>query len=328
MAIDAKQSFLNQVKEKCADKLTVVAMEEVLKNLGDVLEFFKIEETNRVEWKMDDDDLLSSFIAGLSVSGRRPNTLNHYTYMIGRFMKFVQVPTRSVNVYHIREYFASEKRRGLQDSSIEGMRQILSSYFGWLFREGLIEKNPMVNIDPIKKKKKKKDTYSEIDIDRLYRYCTTLRDRVIVHFLYSTGCRISEMTELNRDMVDTKSLECVVNGKGGKERTVYLDPVTGSLLEEYLKTRKDSDDALFVRMRGGRLSPGGVRYMLKELGKAAGVYHVHPHKFRRTLATTMARNGMQIENIAAILGHEKIDTTMEYVVLNKEDIKQSYRRYA
>jgi site-specific recombinase XerD len=136
------------------------------------------------------------------------------------------------------------------------------------------------------------------------------------------------MTGLNRDAVNFESLECVVHGKGNKERTAYMSEVAGMLLQEYLASRKDFNQALFVGQRKERLQPGGVRAMLKVLAKEVGVDHVHPHKFRRTLATDLARHGMPIQEIANILGHEKIDTTMKYVVLNKEDIKTSYRRYA
>ena len=205
---------------------------------------------------------------------------------------------------------------------------MLSSYFGWLFRESLIEKNPIVNVGTIKVPKRQKKIYTEIDLEKLNQCCRTIRDRAIIHFLSSTGCRISEMTELDRDSVNLDALECVVHGKGDKERTVYLSPVAGMLLRKYLDERTDECAALFAGKGGRRLEPGGVRYMLKQLGEQAGVDHVHPHKFRRTLATELSRHGMPIQEVANVLGHEKLDTTMQYVVLNKEDTKSDYRRYA
>jgi site-specific recombinase XerD len=212
---------------------------------------------------------------------------------------------------------------------LEGNRTVLSSYFSWLFREGLIEKNPITNVGVIKVPKKQKKTYSDIDFEKLNQCCETIRDRAIIHFLRSTGCRISEMCGLDRDMVDLEALECVVHGKGNKDRTVYLDPVAGMVLNEYLKQRTDTSPALFAVMRGQeRIQPNGVRVMLKKLGRIAGVDHVHPHKFRRTLATDLARHGMPIQEVANLLGHEKLDTTMRYVVLNKEEMKHNYRRYA
>jgi site-specific recombinase XerD len=286
-----------------------------------------MEELQRISVDQE-DDLLDSFVASMQVQGRSQKTIERYTYVIGRFMKFAKTPTRQINVYHIRNWIAAEKARGIQDSTLEGNRQVLSSYFGWLFRESLIEKNPVVNVGVIKVPKKQKRTYSDVDIEKLNRHCETIRDRAIVNFLRSTGCRISEMTGLNRDAVDLEALECVVHGKGNKERTVYMDAVAGMILGEYLKSRKDTCEALFAGKGGERLQPGGVRCMLKKLGAAAGVDHVHPHKFRRTQATRLARHGMPIQEVSAFLGHEKIDTTMRYVNVNHEDTKHDFRRYA
>ena len=328
MAINAKQTMLSQIENGCADIVTARDMPRILKVINDVLEGFSVTQTAREEWSAGEDDLLSSFVASLKISGRSDKTIARYTYVIGRFMAFAKVRTRSVNVYHIRLWLAAEKERGIQDSTLEGSRQVLSSYFGWLHREGLIERNPMGNVGTIKVPKKLKKTYSGVDLEKLNQACECIRDRAILHFLRATGCRISEMTGLNRDAVDLERLECVVHGKGNKERKVYLDDVAGEILREYLISRDDHEEALFIGRRMERLKPGGVRIMLNKLGKAAGVEHVHPHKFRRTKATELTRHGMQIQEVAALLGHDKLDTTMRYVVLNNDDIKSSYRRYA
>ena len=136
------------------------------------------------------------------------------------------------------------------------------------------------------------------------------------------------MTSLNRGDVDLTRLECTVLGKGNKQRTVYFGPVAGMVIREYLEERKDSDPALFIGKFGERLQPGGVRTMLKRIGSEAGVEHVHPHKFRRTRATTLIRHGMAVQDVAAILGHEKIDTTMKSVVMDQKQVKSAYERYA
>lgn len=328
MAIDAKQTMLSQIENGCADIVTARDMPRILKVINDVLEGFSVTQTVREEWTAGEDDLLSSFVASLKISGRSDKTIARYTYVIGRFMAFAKVRTRSVNVYHIRLWLAAEKERGIQDSTLEGSRQVLSSYFGWLHREGLIERNPMGNVGTIKVPKKLKKTYSGVDLEKLNQACECIRDRAILHFLRATGCRISEMTGLNRDAVNLAAGEVVVYGKGGKERTVYMDDVAVMLLRKYLEERNDNSEILFTGRRGERLRPGGVRIMLNKIGEAAGVEHVHPHKFRRTLATEMSRRGIPLQEVANILGHEKIDTTMRYVVLNKDDIKSSYRRFA
>lgn len=328
MAIDAKQSFLNLVESKGSELLTVADMSRLMGMISDVLENYDMRELRTDRWDMTEDDLLDSFIASLKIQGRSEKTIERYKFIIGKFMKSVNMNTRRVNVYHIRNWIASEKERGIQDSTLEGNRQVLSSYFGWLHREGLIDKNPIVNVGTIKVPKKQKKIYSETDLARLDRECETQRDRAIVHFLRATGCRISEMTQLNRDSVNYEKMECTVHGKGDKERVVYLDEVARMHLVEYMEMRKDVSDALFVGCRQERLQPGGVRCMLKQLGARAGVDHVHPHKFRRTLATEMSRHGMQIQKVATILGHEKLDTTMRYVINNNEDTHADYRRYA
>ena len=330
--IDAKMSFIRQLEKQCADKLTVADMGSLLQTVSDVLQNFRMEELQGME--MVSHEMLQSFIASLQVQGRSDKTIIRYRYVIGKFLEYAKTSERNITIYHLRNWFAQEKARGIQESSLEGNREVLSSYFGWLFREGLIEKNPMINFGVIKVIKKKKKIYSEIDIEKLNKACETtneaerLRDRAIIAFLKATGCRISEMTGLDREAVNLDKLECVVHGKGKKDRTVYMDPVTGMLIKEYLDSRKDSGDALFVGKGGRRLEPGGVRCMLKKLGAIAGVDHVHPHKFRRTLATGLAKHGMPIQEVASILGHEKLDTTMKYVNIDQEDTKHDYRRFA
>ena len=327
MAIEAKVDFMNRLESRLADELTAAAMAKTLAAVAEVMDHYQITaaETDEADFG---DDLLEAFTDAMKVQGRTQKTIDRYVYVIRRMMDFVKVPTRRITVYHLRGYLSAEKERGISEQTLEGCREVFSAYFNWLQREDLIQKNPTANLGVIKVPIVTKKTYSEVDFEKLNQECRSIRDRAIIHFLSSTGCRISEMTGLNRDQVDLKAMECIVHGKGNKERTVYLDEVAGMLLGQYLETRKDSEPALFIGRGNRRLLPGGVRAMLKKLGIAAEVDHVHPHKFRRTLATNMARHGMPVQEVAAILGHEKIDTTMKYVVLNKDDIKSSYRRYA
>ncbi len=326
MAIDAKVSFLNQLEKKLADKLTVDNMNALLRTASDVLEGFEMRET---AWQDDhEDDLLQSFVDAMKVQGRSQKTIDRYVYVIGRLMEYVKVPTRRVTVYHIRSYISAEKERGIKDSTLEGLREVFSAYFNWLQRESLIEKNPTANLGTFKTEKVEKLIFSEIDMAKLDSGCKTIRDKALIQFLASTGCRISEVTGLDWESINFNERECIVHGKGNKQRTVYMSAVASMYLQEYLLSRKDNDPALFLNCQGSRIAPGGVRTMLNELAERTGVEHVHPHKFRRTLATELARRGMPIQEIAKILGHESIETTMQYVVLNKDDIKTSYRRYA
>ena len=305
--------------------LTVEQSERLEKECYSLLDDFNVSEVIRDDGP---DDLLDSYVSAMQVECRSQKTIDRYIYIIGKLMAFAKVSTRRISVYHLRAFLAYEKGRGICENTLEGYREIFSAYFNWLQRESLIDKNPCVNLGVIKVPKKEKRTYTDADMERLNRCCTSLRDRAILHFLRSTGCRISEVTELNRDVINMEALECVVHGKGNKERKVYLDEVAGMVLAEYMETREDDNNALFIGRRGERLTPNGIRIMLKVLAEKAGVDHVHPHKFRRTLATNLTRHGMPIQEVANILGHEKLDTTMKYVVLDNQITKAQYRRFA
>ena len=330
MPIEAKISLMNKTEKGLSSQVTVDNMNTMLRILADTLQEYDVFELN--QQAVQSDDLLECYLEALKVEGRSPKTLERYEYVIRRLMDSVKVPTRQVTVYHVRSYLSAEQKRGICEGTLDNLRQVFSAYFGWLHREGLIERDPTGNLDPIKCAKKRKQIYSPIDIEKLNEMCGkmrySIRNRALVSFLRSTGCRISEVTELNRDDINLQTLEVVVTGKGDKQRKVYMDEVSGMLLKAYLESRKDDNEALFAGARGERLMPNGVRSMLKDLAKLAGVEHVHPHKFRRTLATNLNRRGMPIQEVAAILGHEKLDTTMKYIVLDKSQVKNSYRKFA
>lgn len=326
MAIEAKVTLLRSMEHQLSTMITAADMTRVLSALADQLANYDVEQMDDGAVKVD--DLLDAYTAAMTIQGRSEKTIERYRYIIRRMMAVVKAPTREITVYHLRSYLAREKARGISDTTLEGVRQVFSAYFNWLQREGLIDANPTANLGAIKCAKKLKATYSEIDLERLKFFCKTVRDRAIVSFLLSTGCRISEMTQLNREDIDFANLECTVLGKGNKERTVYLDPVAGMHIREYLLGRSDDHPALFIGKGTQRISAQGVRAMLKRLERITAVEHVHPHKFRRTLATNLIRHGMPIQEVAAILGHDKLDTTMQYVVLDNTDIKNSYRKYA
>jgi len=326
MAIDAKKSFLGQL-EKCMDAFVPAdIVRKITATAADLLCKFDMSELQT--YRVESDDFLAEYIAAMKVQGRSAKTIKRYKYVIERFMKTVGIPCREITVHHLRNYFTMERNRGISDNTLEGLRQVFSAYFRWLKNEELIDKNPTINLHKIKKAKKKKEILSESDIEKLYRACNNPRDMAIISFLETTGCRISEMTELTRFDVNISSKECVVYGKGGKERTVYFGDVTAMYLKEYFDKRKDGCEALFSNRFGKPFQPDGVRVMLNKLAKAAGVKHVHPHKFRRTLATNFAKHGMPVQEIAVILGHDKIDTTMQYVMLDQDDTRNSYRKYA
>ena len=327
MAIDAKVSFMNQLQNRLSDFVPINTMTKILAAFSDISERFDMREMDEDE---EQDDLLDCFLNAMAVQGRSEQTIDNYRRVLTMMMKAVNVKTRKITVYHLRQYITGLKERGIKDSTREGYRQVCSSYFGWLHREGLIEKNPVSNLGTIKVGKHQKETFSQTDLVKMQDACKSIRDRAIVAFLSSTGCRVGELVSLDRDALkfNQDGAECVVHGKGNKERKVYLSAVAAMLVRRYLAERKDDHPALFVNRYMERFQTNGIRDFLTRLEEASGVHHIHPHKFRRTLATEMSRKGMPIQEVAKILGHDNLETTMEYVQLSDEDTKQSYRRYA
>lgn len=332
MAIEAKVSFLNQFEKLLSEEIPAGFASRVLSLASDALESFTMQEDAKSE--DEQDDLLECYLSALKVESKSPETLNLYSYVLNKVFSDLKVSVRKATVYHLRTFLAKEQDRGLADKTIRNYRSILCSFYNWLQREGLIDRNPTANLGVVKCAQKTKQTYTSVDKTSLADSCTKglfmfdVRNRAIVEFLASSGCRISEMLRrLNRDAVDLSSLECVVHGKGAKDRKIYLDPVCGVKLKEYLDSRTDDNDALFVNRNNQRFKAGGVRRMLNKLAEEAGVEHVHPHKFRRTLATDLTRRGMPVQEVARILGHSKLDTTMQYVVMNDEEVRNSYRKY-
>ena len=326
MSIAARQVFLKDTERAFGAVLTVDLMSQIMPLLGEALAGFEIEQL--IDASDSGTDFLQAFLDAKAIEGRSEKTLERYKYLINRFLEESKTPTMKITVYHLRQFLMTEKKRGIADRTLEGYRSVFSSYFGWLHKEGLIPQNPCANLGAIKCAKLVKEPYSPTDIERLKEACRSLRDKAIVAFLLSTGCRISEVCALDRDDINASAYECTVLGKGNKERIVYLDSVAMMLLQRYLATRKDMNGALFVGQRGERLQPGGVRFMLKQLEARTGVQNVHPHRFRRTLATNLILHGMPIQEVSLILGHDKIDTTMRYIYTDQSNVKHSYQKYA
>lgn len=326
MSIESKQMLLNEIEDRLSDKLTAKDLKIFMQGASALLAEYDVEY--HAKDSRGSEDFLKAFIDAKKIEGRSQKTLDRYVYLLRRMFKEIGVPVPEITTYHLRSYLMDAKERGLGDKTIEGERTVMSSFFGWIWKEGLISKNPCANIGAIKCAKKIRHPYSDVEIERLKEACEDLRDKVIISFLLSTGCRISEVCNLDREDVDFENLECQVLGKGNKERTVYIDDVTAMLLRRYLKSRRDLMPALFVGKGTERMTPGGVRFMLKRLEEKTGVENVHPHRFRRTLATNLINHGMPIQEVAAILGHDKLDTTMKYVFIEKTNVKNAYRKYA
>lgn len=325
MAIEAKLDLMHSIEARLANVLTAHDMSVTMAVIRDELSACTIdipEQSGSL-----DGDLLSAFLSAKAIEGRSPKTLERYRYVLMRAFHQMNVSERRTTVFHLRGYLMQERQRGISDMTLEGYRSIFSSYFTWLQQEALLTHNPCVNLGPIRCPKVMRLPYTDVEIERMKEMCRSIRDKALICFLLSTGCRISEVVALNREDIDWQGMQCKVRGKGDKERIVYLDNIARMNLLRYESARTDASPALFVGKGSSRMTPGGIRWMLKKVGKAATVENVHPHRFRRTLATNLINRGMKIQEVARVLGHDKLDTTMRYVYIDDKDVQVSYRKY-
>lgn len=328
MSVLDKQTFAAELRGRLSSKLTAKDIDAVVDELVNQMAYYEVERRADDASQQDFGEFVKLFTDTKRIEGRSEKTLDRYVYILKRFRENDNTPIRDITVFNIRKFLAKEKARGISDRTLQGYRDVFSSFFGWIHREGLVQNNPCANLMPIKCRKEIRKPYTDVDIERLKEACTSIRDKAIIAFLMSTGCRISEVCNLNKDDIDFVNLECTVLGKGNKERTVYLSEIAAMQLKNYLATRKDKSAALFIGKGTERLKPGGVRKQLNKIADIAGVENVHPHRFRRTLATNLINHGMAIQEVAAVLGHDKIDTTMTYVYIDKVNVKNSYKRYS
>ena len=245
-------------------------------------------------------------------------------------LESVGKPAHQIVTDDLRKYLSDyQSIRGASKVTIDNIRRILGSFFAWLEDEDYILKSPVRRIHKVKTTKVVKDTYSDEALEKMRDNSRSLRDLAIIDILASTGMRVGELVQLNREDINFEERECVVLGKGNKERMVYFDARTKIHLQNYLDSRSDGSSALFVGLRAphNRLSIGGVESMLRELGKVLSIPKVHPHKFRRTLATTAIDKGMPIEQVQQLLGHQRIDTTLRYAMVKQQNVKQAHRRF-
>ena len=273
---------------------------------------------------------LGTFLVRKRVEGRSERTLGLYNLHLRRMLQCLNKPVQEITEGDLFLYIERYKRqRQVSGVYLDSIRLVFSSFFGWLNAKGYIRKNPAAGLDPIKTEKRIKKPLSDIELEKLRRKCGLERDLALIEFLYSTGVRVSELVALNRQDIDFVSMDVIVYGKGAKERETYLTAASCMHLKEYLDSRKDDNEALFVSLRAPhkRLTVSGVEEILRRLGRCTGIEKVHPHRFRRTMATNILNKGMPIEEVKEILGHVKLDTTMIYCQVGRENVKHSHRKY-
>ena len=316
-------------------------LQEMLKYLNNV-QSTKLQEVLHntftryevVESKQQDDNLernyLELFLAAKRIEGCSDKSLKYYKATIERMLNAISKSVNHIETDDIRNYLIKYQEQNKSSKvTIDNIRRILSSFFSWLEEEDYILKSPVRRIHKVRTGSNIKETYSDEVMELMRDNCSELRDLAIIDMLASTGVRVGEMVLLNRTDVDFNERECIVFGKGNKARVVYFDARTKIHLQNYLKSRSDNNLVLFVSLKAphNRLQIGGVEARLRRLGKLLGIHKVHPHKFRRTLATMAIDKGMPIEQLQQLLGHKKIDTTLQYAMVKQSNVKISHQRY-
>lgn len=317
-----------------AIKYILVDMDEYLtanqsQKLQRVLISRLTDQTKSVS-SVSNSNYLAMFLNAKKIEGCSERTLVYYKNTVEKLLDGITDPIRKVTTDDIREYLANYQ--GLNDCSkttIDNIRRNISSFFTWLEEEDYIIKSPMRRIHKIKSTKTVKEVISDEEIEKMRDKCKNLRDLAIIDLLYSTGIRIGELVRLNVDDIDFEERECIVFGKGDKERRVYFDAKTKIHLMGYINSRSDANPALFVTLDApyDRLQISGVEIHLRRLGRELGINKVHPHKFRRTMATRAIDKGMSIEQVQKLLGHSQIDTTMRYAIVNQTNVKVAHRKF-
>ena len=285
---------------------------------------------NKKQENNSEQNYMELFLSAKRIEGCSEKSLKYYKSTIETMLNKLQKDVKRIVTDDIRRYLTEyQEKKKSSKVTIDNIRRIFSSFFSWLEDEDYILKSPVRRIHKVKTGTNIKETYSDEALELMRDKCTQLRDLAIIDMLASTGMRVGEMVLLNRNDIDFNERECIVFGKGGKERVVYFDARTKIHLQNYLKSRTDDNSALFVSLKSPheRLKIGGVEVRLREYGKKLGLQKVHPHKFRRTLATMAIDKGMPIEQLQQLLGHRKIDTTLQYAMVKQSNVKIAHRKY-
>ncbi len=324
-----KEQIINNVLSAMQGVLDCRQMKLLKVSLQEQLQGVRISQT---ETPNAEDNLLvlDSFISAKRIEGCSERSMRYYRTTIEQFLTAVCLPITQINTAQIREYlvrYQSERQCG--KVTIDNMRRILSSFFAWLEDEDYIVKSPVRRIHKVKTDSLVRETLSDEQLEQMRDKCDNLRDLAMLDLLASTGMRVGELVRLNRADLNLQERQCVVFGKGNKERIVYFNARAKIHIEAYLRERTDSNLALFVSLNAPyrRLQISGVERRLKVLGRSADIERVHPHKFRRTLATMAIDKGMPIEQVQKLLGHVRIDTTLHYAMVSQQNVKMSHRKY-
>ncbi len=324
-----KQNLINDVIQGMIPFLNNAQAEKLQMVLQHTLFNYEIVESENKD-NSSEQNLVELFLSAKRIEGCSEKSLKYYNATIQALLDGIGKPIKHIQTDDIRNYLTEyQTRKKSSRVTIDNIRRILSSFFSWLEDEDYILKSPVRRIHKVKTASNIKETYSDEELELMRDNCKEIRDLAMIDMLASTGMRVGEMVLLNKADINFNERECIVFGKGDKERIVYFDARTKIHLKEYLQSRNDDNPALFVSLKAPskRISIGGVEVRLRKFGKQLGLQKVHPHKFRRTLATMAIDKGMPIEQLQQLLGHRRIDTTLQYAMVKQSNVKMAHRKY-
>ena len=329
-----KEEMILTITNEMSNNLTNYQL-ELLKNVL-IIQFQNIEitvltdEIKKKEEQNTNEKFINSFLSAKEIEGCSQRTISYYKENIQRLISKLEKPIKGITTEDIRNYLSNYKETNNCGSvTIDNIRRVFSSFFAWLEDEDYIIKSPVRRIHKVKTASIIKETFTDENIEKMRDECKNIRNLAIIELLISTGMRVGELVNLNIEDLNFEDRSCVVQGKGNKQREVYFDARTKIHLMQYLNIRKDDNKALFVSKNKPhqRLSISGIELIVRRIGAKTDVNRVHPHKFRRTLATMAIDKGMPIEQVQKLLGHVKIETTMHYAMVNQNNVKNSHRKY-
>ena len=329
-----KTDVISNITKDMEDSLTDYQLnklkESLIINFKGVECVVKTDELKHQEELDENKNMINSFISSKQVEGCSERTIKYYKEIIEKFVNSFDKSIKQISTNDIRNYLSNYKdNSSCGSTTIDNIRRVLSSFFSWLEDEDYIIKSPVRRIHKIKTAVVVKEVLTDENLEKLRDECENIRDLSLIELLISTGMRVGELVNLNINSLNFEDRSCIVLGKGNKEREVYFDAKTKLHLKEYISKRNDSNEALFVSMKEPhqRLSISGIELIIRTLGINSNINKVHPHKFRRTLATMAIDKGMPVEQVQKLLGHVKIETTMNYALVNQSNVKISHRRY-
>lgn len=328
----ATEDILNDIVSGIKDVLSDEQLKLVNSSIKDVLAKYEINKkaSNEERREKENTELLETFLSAKKIEGCSDKTIHYYQSSIVKLLKGLSKCIKEICTNDIRRYLAEiQERNGLSKVTIDNLRRIFSSFFSWLEDEDYIAKSPVRRIHKVRTDTLVKEVLSDENIETLRDSCKESRDLAMIDLLLSTGVRVGELVKMNRDDIDFQERQCKVFGKGNKEREVYFNARTKIHLQRYLESRTDDNPALFVSLAKPhtRLTISGVEVRLRKMGKNVHIDKVHPHKFRRTLATMAIDRGMPIEQVQKLLGHVRIDTTLHYAMVNQQNVKIAHRKF-